>query len=116
VFQNFPTGDASFQRKGRQRSGENARAENNAMTSPIRSRSLRTKYLGLEWKDFLSLSMAALALALSLWVSITQYVESSINQGKQQRQTLYIAMRIGKNLGDAYYHYTNYVKAEQPPP
>jgi hypothetical protein len=60
------------------------------------------QYFGLEWKDFLTLSVSALALVLSLWGIISQYVESNIKEGKQQRQMLYIAMRIGHNLASAY--------------
>lgn len=74
------------------------------MTAIGKLKPSRPKYWGLEWKDFLSLSTAALALVLSLWGIVSQYVESSINEAKQQRQMLYIAMRIGENLAAAYSH------------
>jgi hypothetical protein len=65
-------------------------------------KSRSSKYWGLEWKDFLSLSVSLLALVLSLWNIGSQYVESGINEAKHNRQILYVAMRIGRNLANAY--------------
>src|SRR5262245_3546578 len=63
---------------------------------------LKSKYLGLERKDFLSPSASAVAIALSAWVIVSQYIESSIKEGKQHRQMLYVTKQIGKNLAGAF--------------
>jgi hypothetical protein len=81
-------------------------SENQVLSQNASQKFFKQNYLGLEWKDFLSLSIAGLALAISLWTSLAQYIDANVIKAKQHRQLSYVVVRIGKNIASAYSTYT----------